>query len=174
MHSWQKGHRGNRSFQSGLVIEKRKPSPWSNVGACVTDVCIVSGHETLPFGKEVWATETLDLSNTVRYTSAGTIYEHRFGHNIIADEYFGINRRTTIGAAKQLPIVDAGPPQTVESGTPVTLTATASDPNTGNNITPITWTTPAGVNLMGGDTQTPSFTAPSLNVGDPDQIDLFG
>jgi hypothetical protein len=71
---------------------------------------------------------------------------------------------TQIQAApvNQAPTADAGPDQTVGSGASVNLTgALSSDPD-GDTLT-FAWTQPGGppVTLTGGNTATPSFTAPA-------------
>ncbi|MBL9119504.1 MAG: hypothetical protein JNL80_06305 [Phycisphaerae bacterium] len=66
-----------------------------------------------------------------------------------------------VNADNDAPSADAGPDQSVEEGDPVALAATASDPE-GQGLT-YTWTQTAGptVQLTGGSTSTPSFTAPN-------------
>ncbi len=66
-----------------------------------------------------------------------------------------------VNADNDAPSVDAGPNQEVDEGDPVALAATASDIE-GQSLT-YTWTQTSGptVQLTGGSTATPSFTAPN-------------
>ncbi|MEP3507349.1 MAG: Ig-like domain-containing protein [Litoreibacter sp.] len=74
---------------------------------------------------------------------------------------------TVDAPANVAPTAEAGPAQTVASGTtPVTLDGSGStDPDAGQTLT-YAWTAPAGTTLTGATTATPSFTAPVLNAGD--------
>ena len=67
------------------------------------------------------------------------------------------------------PTSNAGLDQTVSSGTVVTLTgAASSDPDAGQTLTYL-WTQTGGtsVTLSSSTAQQPTFTAPTLNIGDP-------
>ncbi|MEM6475372.1 MAG: autotransporter domain-containing protein [Pseudomonadota bacterium] len=65
-----------------------------------------------------------------------------------------------LGPVNQAPVVDAGPDQTVAGGASVSLTGTATDPD--NDPLTFQWVQVAGpaVTLTGGNTLTPTFTAP--------------
>ena len=65
------------------------------------------------------------------------------------------------------PTADAGPTQTVSSAANVTLSGTASDPNSPTRHLTFLWTQTAGpsVALTDAETLTPHFMAPALNVG---------
>lgn len=68
----------------------------------------------------------------------------------------------------QVPVANAGGPQTVSSGASVTLDGSASfDPNTPPLPLAYTWVQIAGptVNLLNGDAAKPQFTAPVLPTG---------
>ncbi|MEM8651823.1 MAG: Ig-like domain-containing protein, partial [Pseudomonadota bacterium] len=69
------------------------------------------------------------------------------------------------------PVADAGPDQTgVASGATVSLDGSASsDSDPGDSIASFAWTQTAGtsVTLSSNSVAGPTFTAPSLNVGDP-------
>ena len=63
----------------------------------------------------------------------------------------------------ELPTADAGPDQTVDENTPVTLSGSGSDPD--GFIVHYEWLQTGGttVLLLGADTPTPSFTAPDVD-----------
>ena len=65
------------------------------------------------------------------------------------------------------PTADAGSDRAVNEGSPVTLSGTASDPDTGDTLT-YSWTSNRpGLTLTGPDTLTPSFTAPQVDQDTP-------
>ena len=74
------------------------------------------------------------------------------------------------------PTANAGPDQSVASATaPVTLDGTGStDPDAGQTLT-YAWTQTAGptVTLSDATAASPTFTAPTLNIGDPDAVLTF-
>ncbi|WP_367716618.1 choice-of-anchor D domain-containing protein [Nitratireductor sp. GISD-1A_MAKvit] len=73
------------------------------------------------------------------------------------------------------PTANAGTDQTVASGASVALEGTASSANdTGQTLT-YSWvqTSGASVSLSGSSTATPSFTAPTLAIGDADEVLTF-
>lgn len=78
-------------------------------------------------------------------------------------------------AANQAPTADAGPDQTVASAAAVTLDGTgSSDPDAGQTLT-YAWTQTGGdtVTLSDATAVGPSFTAPTLAAGEPDQTLTF-
>jgi hypothetical protein len=84
-----------------------------------------------------------------------------------------VSRRTIPNSA---PTADAGPDQSLVSATaPVTLDgAGSSDPDLGQTLT-YAWTQTAGpaVTLSDATAASPTFTAPTLNIGDPDAVLTF-
>ena len=72
------------------------------------------------------------------------------------------------------PIASAGPHQTVISGASVTLDGSASTDADSDPLTYV-WTQTAGTSVILSDSTTaqPSFTAPTLAVGDPDETLVF-
>ena len=71
----------------------------------------------------------------------------------------------TINPANDTPVAEAGPDQTVDEGTTVTLNASnSSDPD--GSITSYLWTQTAGTSVTLSDpaSTTPTFTAPSVGV----------
>jgi len=66
------------------------------------------------------------------------------------------------------PTADAGPDQSVAEGVTVNLAGTGSDPDPADMVT-FAWIQTAGPNapLTGGNTATPSFTAPDVTAGNP-------
>jgi len=73
------------------------------------------------------------------------------------------------------PIANAGAAQTVNSAVLTTLQGTASDPNIPAQALTITWTQTTGpaVVLTGGNTLTPTFTAPTVPGGSPPAVLTF-
>ena len=82
----------------------------------------------------------------------------------------------TVIPINQAPMADAGSDQSVASATaPVTLDGTnSSDPDAGQTLT-YAWTQTAGptVTLSDATAASPTFTAPTLNIGDPDAVLTF-
>ena len=73
------------------------------------------------------------------------------------------------------PTANAGPDQIVAAADPVTLDGSgSSDPDTGHTLT-YAWSQTSGASVALSDTtaQTPSFTAPTLAIGDADAILTF-
>lgn len=64
-------------------------------------------------------------------------------------------------AVNRAPIAHAGPDQTVNEGTSVTLDGTASSDPDGNTLTYL-WTAPSGINLSSATTAQPTFVAPEV------------
>ncbi len=58
------------------------------------------------------------------------------------------------------PVANAGPDQTVDENTLVTLAGSGTDPE-GETLT-FNWTAPAGITLTGATTASPTFTAPDV------------
>ncbi len=81
----------------------------------------------------------------------------------------GVTREVTITVtgANDAPVAEAGAPQTVTVGAPVTLDGSgSSDPDTGDAIDTYTWTHTGGapsVTLTGPATAMPAFTAPGVS-----------
>ena len=70
---------------------------------------------------------------------------------------------TRAAPANQPPVAEAGDPQSVTTGTVVTLTGSATDPDGDDNALTYSWTQTSGtpnVTLSGADTATATFTAP--------------
>ncbi|MFC5583813.1 choice-of-anchor D domain-containing protein [Nitratireductor kimnyeongensis] len=82
---------------------------------------------------------------------------------------------TVTAPGNTTPTADAGPDQTVASAASVTLDGTgSSDPDGGQTLT-YAWTQTSGpaVTLTGASTASPSFTAPTLAIGDADAVLVF-
>ncbi|WP_142085946.1 PKD domain-containing protein [Roseinatronobacter monicus] len=82
---------------------------------------------------------------------------------------------TVEAPANQAPTASAGPDQTVASAAAVTLDGTASsDPDAGQTIT-YAWSQTEGdaVTLSDATAASPTFTAPTLNPGDPEVVLTF-
>lgn len=72
------------------------------------------------------------------------------------------------------PVADAGPDQTVASGALVVLDGAAStDPDLGQPLTYGWWSVPDGIALFDATDARPTFTAPTLAVGDADVTLVF-
>ena len=90
----------------------------------------------------------------------------------------GITHEFYIGGANTAPTADAGDDQTnVASAATVTLNGTgSSDPDAGDALS-YAWTqtdsTGRTVTLSSASTDKPTFTAPTLNIGDPDATIVF-
>lgn len=82
---------------------------------------------------------------------------------------------TVTAPGNTTPTADAGTDQAVASGASVSLDGTgSSDPDSGQSLT-YAWTQTSGptVTLTGASTATPSFTAPTLAIGDADEVLVF-
>ncbi|OKL43862.1 Ig-like domain-containing protein [Pseudovibrio exalbescens] len=66
------------------------------------------------------------------------------------------------------PVADAGPAQVVAGGTLVTLDGSGSSDPDGDTLA-FVWTSPSGITLSDPTAAQPTFTAPQLAPGDPDQ-----
>jgi K319L-like, PKD domain len=68
------------------------------------------------------------------------------------------------------PTANAGPDQTVDENTLVTLAGSGTDPE-GETLT-FNWTAPAGITLTGANTASPTFTAPDVAAPTPFTLTL--
>ena len=112
------------------------------------------------------------LGVTFEGTEAGQRYAYEYALTGVTGTRV-IATRTPLNSA---PTANAGPDQTVTSATdPVTLDGTSSfDPDAGQTLT-YAWTQTAGpaVTLSDATAASPTFTAPTLNIGDPDAVLTF-
>ena len=69
----------------------------------------------------------------------------------------------TVNNTNRLPVVSAGAPQTVLSGTVVTLNGSASDADSDDVLT-FNWTAPPEITLSSNTVLNPTFTAPAVTV----------
>ncbi len=67
----------------------------------------------------------------------------------------------TVKNVNKIPIANAGPDQSVNEGTTVTLDGTASSDPDGDSIT-YNWTAPTGITLSSATASKPTFTAPEV------------
>jgi hypothetical protein len=122
---------------------------------------------------------TLNGVSTVNPTFESQIIPNGNGDDVLeftlsVDDDSGISDTDIILVTiteNQLPISNAGPDQTVNSGDVVTLDGTSSSDPDNHNIT-YTWTQNSGPPVFLDDPSAaqPSFPAPSLNTGDPDIV----
>ena len=71
---------------------------------------------------------------------------------------------TDVPPPNTAPTASAGDDQTVPEGDTVTLTGTASDPDTGDTLTYLWTSDRPGLSISGSDTLAPSFTAPQVDT----------
>jgi hypothetical protein len=82
--------------------------------------------------------------------------------------------RRVLVSEEFFPVADAGPDQTVTSGAVVLLDGTQStDPDLGQPLTYDWWNVPDGITLSDATDARPTFTAPTLAVGDADVTFVF-
>lgn len=111
-------------------------------------------------------------------TAAGDFFGFEFQldgwfYRVGVNNYGAVNTRVRVGPENTAPSAQAGPDQAVASAAPVTLDGSASsDPDEGQTLT-YAWTAPAGVTLSDPSAVSPTFTAPTLATGDPDQTLTF-
>jgi hypothetical protein len=99
--------------------------------------------------------------------------------DLASNSYAGITNATTLNfttaaPSNTAPVANAGPDQTVTSGALVTLDGRSSTDADGNTLI-YAWTQPQGaaVSLSSPTAAQPTFTAPTLNMGDADVILVF-
>ncbi len=141
--------------------------------------CLIDG--TGPAGLTEVYTRTSDTVITVTLTGRATSHESSDSvgtsfsmqvFNVVeghpgSDTYnYNIDFFDAADAPRNAPTVDAGPDQTVDTGAAVTLSGSATDPDTsiGDTLS-YSWVKTSGpaVTLTGANTATPSFTAPGRN-----------
>ena len=90
----------------------------------------------------------------------------------IADSAPDTVRVTVTAPDNVVPTADAGPDQSVSAGAAVTLDASASDPGNADQSLTYSWTQSAGpaVVLSDATAAQPVFTAPTLLLGDADEV----
>lgn len=74
--------------------------------------------------------------------------------------------KLSTGSTNQAPVANAGPDQTVNEGSAVTLDGSASTDADGNTLT-YHWTAPSGITLSSATVAKPGFTAPEVTTDTP-------
>ncbi|WP_204353513.1 PKD domain-containing protein, partial [Tritonibacter mobilis] len=76
---------------------------------------------------------------------------------------------TATGFTNTAPLADAGADQVAGGGVLITLDGSGSSDPDGDGLTYL-WTAPAGITLSDATSVQPSFTTPTLSLGDPDLV----
>ena len=76
---------------------------------------------------------------------------------------------TATGFINTAPLADAGADQVAGGGVLITLDGSGSSDPDGDGLTYL-WTAPAGITLSDATSVQPSFTTPTLSLGDPDLV----
>ncbi|WP_438960866.1 BspA family leucine-rich repeat surface protein [Nereida sp.] len=157
--------------ETGSIVLK-KVSDGSTIETFdVTSAVTGSGTTTITINP------TADLASSTAYyvEIASTAFD-----DAASNSYAGITGSTTLNfetaaPANSAPVANAGSDQTVASAAAVTLDGSgSSDADSGDTLT-YAWTQTSGatVTLSSATAQQPTFTAPSLNVGDADAVLVF-
>ncbi|WP_162620910.1 Ig-like domain-containing protein [Tritonibacter mobilis] len=93
---------------------------------------------------------------------AGVAQDSRGNTNVAAS-------LTATGFINTAPLAVAGSDQAVGGGVLITLDGSGSSDPDGDGLTYL-WTAPAGITLSDATSVQPSFTAPTLSLGDPDLV----
>ncbi|WP_162620796.1 Ig-like domain-containing protein [Tritonibacter mobilis] len=93
---------------------------------------------------------------------AGVAQDSRGNTNVAAS-------LTATGFINTAPLADAGADQVAGGGVLITLDGSGSSDPDGDGLTYL-WTAPAGITLSDATSVQPSFTTPTLSLGDPDLV----
>ena len=115
----------------------------------------ISGSDTLA---PSFTAPQVDTDTTITLTLSVTD-----SHNATATDQVTITV-TDVPPPNTAPTASAGDDQTIPEGDTVTLTGTASDPDTGDTLTYLWTSDRPGLSISGSDTLAPSFTAPQVDT----------
>ncbi len=141
------------------------PEDDANSAALAYQWTQTGGMPTVTLAGATTATPTFVVTNLIRDTVLTFTLTVTDSANVADTDTVVI----TVNAVNNPPIVDAGPPQTVNEGDPVTLAGAATDLEDDANSAALAyqWTQTGGmppVTLAGDTTATATFTMPDLNA----------
>jgi hypothetical protein len=117
---------------------------------------------TAPSGITLSSTSAAKPTFTAPEVNSDTQYNFTL---VVSDGSLSSVSASVLVAVKQVnkaPSANAGPDQTVDEGTQVTIDGTASSDPDGNTLTYL-WTAPSGITLSSTSAAKPTFTAPEVN-----------
>lgn len=155
-----------------IPVAHAGPDQTVDIGATVTldgstssdaDGNQLSYHWTAPAGIILSSTTTVNPHFTAPVVSVNTAFTFSLVVNDGTADSPPDQIVVTVKRPYEAPVANAGPDQSVNEGTGVSLDGSASTNTNGNPLT-YKWTAPAGITLNSTTAINPSFTAPEVTV----------